>query len=80
MGTTWSYLDATPLGHPEDLGKTRRRAILRAPPYKWWNWHDNYAAEAAPDPKWVEVSDAGEATTATARQARRHDRAPSHRL
>jgi len=26
-----------------------------------WNWHDNYDAEASPDPKWVEVSDAGEA-------------------
>ena len=25
-------------------------------------WHDNYdAEEASPDPKWVEVSDAGEA-------------------
>jgi predicted RNA polymerase sigma factor len=30
-------------------------------PYKWWNWHDNYDAEALPDRKWVEVSDAGEA-------------------
>ena len=33
----------------------------QTPPYKWWNWHDNYDAEASPDPKWVEVSDAGEA-------------------
>jgi hypothetical protein len=33
----------------------------QSPPYKWWNWHDNYAAEASPDAKWVEVSDAGEA-------------------
>ena len=30
-------------------------------PYKWWNWHDSYVPDAAPDPKWVEVSDAGEA-------------------
>jgi hypothetical protein len=30
--------------------------------YKWWNWHDSYVADAAPDKKWVEVSDAGEAT------------------
>jgi hypothetical protein len=28
---------------------------------KWWNWHDSYVADAAPDKKWVEVSDAGEA-------------------
>src|SRR5262249_17783614 len=33
----------------------------KTPPYKWWNWHDNYDAEASPDPKWVEVSDTGEA-------------------
>ena len=30
-------------------------------PYKWWNWHESYVPDAAPDPKWVEVSDAGEA-------------------
>jgi len=60
MGTVWSYLDATPLGRqetwedsPEGYPQTR--------PYKWWNWHDNYGAEAAPHPRWVEVSDAGEA-------------------
>lgn len=22
------------------------------PRYKWWNWHDNYDAEPAPDPRW----------------------------
>src|SRR6478736_4708970 len=42
-------LGALPEGYPQ------------TPPYKWWNWHDNYDAEASPDPKWVEVSDAGEA-------------------
>ena len=35
------------------LGQTR--------PYKWWNWNESYVPNAAPDPKWVEVSDAGEA-------------------
>ena len=30
----------------------------KTPPYKWWNWHDEYAA-APPDPRWVAVSDAG---------------------
>ncbi|MDR3484842.1 MAG: DUF899 domain-containing protein, partial [Bradyrhizobium sp.] len=24
-------------------------------------WHDSYVPDAAPDPKWVKVSDAGEA-------------------
>jgi hypothetical protein len=31
----------------------------------WWNWHDNYDAEPTPDPKWVKVSDAGEAAFRT---------------
>ena len=35
--------------------------LAATPTYKWWNWHDNYDAEAEPDRKWVEVSDAGEA-------------------
>src|SRR5271168_3614709 len=45
---------------PGDLGRLAR-GLPKEPPYKWWNWHDNYAAEASPDPKWVAVSDAGEA-------------------
>jgi predicted dithiol-disulfide oxidoreductase (DUF899 family) len=60
MGTTWSYLDITPLGRQETW-EDSPPGYPRTPPYKWWNWHDNYAAEAKPDPKWVEVSDAGEA-------------------
>jgi hypothetical protein len=43
---TW---EDSPQGYPQ------------TPLYKWWNWHDNYHAEASPDPKWVKVSDAGEA-------------------
>ena len=42
-------------------GRTRPKGYPQTPPYKWWNWHDNYDAETSPDPKWVEVSDAGEA-------------------
>jgi predicted dithiol-disulfide oxidoreductase (DUF899 family) len=60
FGTTWSYLDITALGRqetwedsPSDYPQTR--------PYKWWNWHDSYIPDAPPDPKWIEVSDAGEA-------------------
>jgi predicted dithiol-disulfide oxidoreductase (DUF899 family) len=60
MGTTWSYLDATPLGRQETW-EDSPESYPQSPPYKWWNWHDNYAAEASPDAKWVEVSDAEEA-------------------
>jgi predicted dithiol-disulfide oxidoreductase (DUF899 family) len=60
MGTTWSYLDVTPLGRQETW-EDSPPGYPQTPPYKWWNWHDNYDAEASPDPKWVEVSDAGEA-------------------
>jgi predicted dithiol-disulfide oxidoreductase (DUF899 family) len=58
MGTLWSYLDLTPLGRQE-LWEDSPAGYPQTPPYKWWNWHDNYDAEAAPVQKWVEVSDAG---------------------
>ena len=61
MGTVWSYLDVTPLGRQETW-ETSPEGYPQSAPYKWWNWHDNYEAEAEPDKKWVEVSDAGEAT------------------
>jgi predicted dithiol-disulfide oxidoreductase (DUF899 family) len=60
MGTTWSYLDATPLGRQETW-EDSPAGYPQTPPYKWWNWHDNYAAEAAPDPTWIAATDAGEA-------------------
>jgi predicted dithiol-disulfide oxidoreductase (DUF899 family) len=59
MGGTWSYLDITALGRQESW-EDSPEGYPRTPTYKWWNWHDNYD-EAAPDKKWVEVSDAGEA-------------------
>jgi predicted dithiol-disulfide oxidoreductase (DUF899 family) len=59
MGTTWSYLDITPLGRQE-TGRTRQRATPR-PRRTSGGTGDNYDAELSPDPKWVEVSDAGEA-------------------
>ena len=61
MGTTWSYLDITPLGRQE-IWEDSPPGYPQTKPYKWWNWHDNYDAGAAPDARWVEVSDAGEAT------------------
>jgi len=60
MGTTWSYLDITPLGRQE-VWEDSPKGYPQTQTYKWWNWNDNYEADAAPDAKWVEVSDSGEA-------------------
>ncbi len=59
MGSVWNYLDITPLGRQETW-EDSPAGYPQDAPYKWWNWHDNYAAEARPDPIWVEVSDAGQ--------------------
>ena len=61
MGTVWSYLDITPLGRQE-IWEDSPEGYPQTPPYKWWNWHDNYGAGATPDKKWVEVSSAKVAT------------------
>jgi predicted dithiol-disulfide oxidoreductase (DUF899 family) len=60
MGSVWSYLDMTALGRQE-IWENSPEGYPRDRPYKWWNWHDSYVFGGAPDPKWVEVSDAGEA-------------------
>jgi predicted dithiol-disulfide oxidoreductase (DUF899 family) len=60
MGTTWSYLDVTPLGRQE-VWEDSPEGYPQTQTYKWWNWNDNYEAGATPDAKWVEVSDIGEA-------------------
>jgi predicted dithiol-disulfide oxidoreductase (DUF899 family) len=60
LGTTWSYLDITPLGRQE-VWEDSPNGYPQTQTYKWWNWKDNYEADAAPDAKWVEVSDNGEA-------------------
>jgi predicted dithiol-disulfide oxidoreductase (DUF899 family) len=60
MGTVWNYLDVTPLGRQE-VWEDSPDGYPQTPPYKWWNWHDNYEAEKSVDPRWVKVSDAGEA-------------------
>ena len=61
MGGTWNYLDITALGRQEEW-EDSPAGYPQTPTYKWWNWHDNYGAEGkAPDPKWLEVSEAGEA-------------------
>ena len=60
MGGTWNYLDITPLGRQE-VWENSPEGYPQTATYKWWNWHDSYVADAAPDKTWVEVSDAGEA-------------------
>ena len=60
MGTVWSYLDMTALGRQEEW-EDSPEGYPKERPYKWWNWNDSYVPNAAPDPKWVAVSDAGEA-------------------
>jgi hypothetical protein len=51
-------LDITPLGRQETW-EDSPPGYPQSAPYKWWNWHDNYDAEATPSAKWVETSDAG---------------------
>ena len=50
MGTTWSYLDMTALGRQETW-EDSPEGYPQTPPYKWWNWHDNYDAETATRPE-----------------------------
>ena len=56
MGTLWSYLDMTALGRQEEW-EDSPKGYPQTPPYKWWNWHDEYGTSASPDPRWVKVLD-----------------------
>ncbi|WP_457935598.1 DUF899 domain-containing protein [Mesorhizobium sp. 10J20-29] len=67
LGTVWSYLDITPLGRQETW-EDSPEGFPQTAPYKWWNWHDSYEPGAAPDQRWVEVSDAGEAAMRRSKQ------------
>ena len=53
MGTVWSYLDAAPLGRQE-VWEDSPAGYPQTPPYKWWNWHDNYEAEKSGRPAMVQ--------------------------
>ena len=46
LGTTWSYLDLTPLGRQEKW-EDSPEGYPQTPPYGWWNLHDEYDAAAA---------------------------------
>ena len=45
-GSTWNYLDITALGRQEEW-EDSPEGYPQSPPYKWWNWHDEYAAAPA---------------------------------
>jgi predicted dithiol-disulfide oxidoreductase (DUF899 family) len=63
LGGTWDCLDLTALGRQENW-EDSPKGYPQTPPYKWWNWHDAYAADDASDRKWDEVSQAALATMA----------------
>lgn len=54
FGTTWSYLDVTPLGRQEKW-EDSPEGYPQSEPYEWWNWHDNY--DAGTDERWNAVLD-----------------------
>jgi predicted dithiol-disulfide oxidoreductase (DUF899 family) len=41
LGTTWSFLDLTPLGRQEDW-EDSPAGYPQTPPYGWWQRHDEY--------------------------------------
>lgn len=58
LGSTWSYLDITPLGRQE-MWEDSPEGYPQTEPYKWWNWHDSYDAEQGG--RWSDVVDAAQA-------------------
>jgi len=58
LGSTWSYLDLTPLGRQEEW-EDSPAGYPQTPPYTWWNWHDAYQPEATPDARWNEIVKVG---------------------
>jgi predicted dithiol-disulfide oxidoreductase (DUF899 family) len=56
MGSIWSYLDMSALGRQEKWEDSPEN-YPQTEPYKWWNWHDEYASSTSPDPRWAKVLD-----------------------
>jgi len=54
MGSTWNYLDITALGRQE-AWEDSPKGYPQTPPYKWWNWHDEY--ENKTSSQWSNVVD-----------------------
>ena len=57
LGSTWAYLDITPLGRQENW-EDSPEGYPQSEPYKWWNWHDSYEVEESG--KWSDVVDAAQ--------------------
>jgi predicted dithiol-disulfide oxidoreductase (DUF899 family) len=45
LGSTWSFLDLTPLGRQETW-EDSPKGWRQTPPYEWWRRHDEYDKEA----------------------------------
>jgi predicted dithiol-disulfide oxidoreductase (DUF899 family) len=45
LGTTWSFLDMSPLGRQEEW-EDSPEGYPQTPPYQWWNYHDRYGTPA----------------------------------
>jgi predicted dithiol-disulfide oxidoreductase (DUF899 family) len=56
MGSTWNYLDITPFGRQEEW-EDSPEGYPKTPPYKWWNWHDEYGNTSSA--QWSKVVDRG---------------------
>ncbi|MBK5220048.1 MAG: DUF899 family protein [Thermoleophilia bacterium] len=41
LGSVWTFLDLTPLGHQEEWEDTPP-GRPQEPPYQWWRKHDEY--------------------------------------
>jgi predicted dithiol-disulfide oxidoreductase (DUF899 family) len=54
LGSTWSYLDITPLGRQETW-EDSPKGYPQSKPYQWWRWHDCYETEGATDPRWLDI-------------------------
>jgi predicted dithiol-disulfide oxidoreductase (DUF899 family) len=61
MGSVWSYLALTALGRQENW-EDSPAGYPQTKPYEWWNWHDEYGADASPNPKWVATVENAKAT------------------
>jgi predicted dithiol-disulfide oxidoreductase (DUF899 family) len=55
MGSTWSYLDLTPLGRQESW-EDSPEGYPQTAPYQWWNWHDMYGVESSTSKRWVQIT------------------------
>jgi hypothetical protein len=51
-----NYLDVTALGRQEEW-EDSPESYPQTPPYRWWNWHDEYGN--TPGSQWSNVVDRG---------------------